>query len=106
MHGVHPVADLVGAVLAPLVLAAQLVVHVLEVAAVEVDEGGELFEGVAELLLRLVLAVARLLHAVHEHVALLDADPFERVEIGPLTAGEREREQDDEQRGGARHRRP
>src|SRR5690606_37327026 len=68
--------------LARLVRSVQSVVHVLEIAALERDDAAVLIERRSKLLLRRVLSVTGVLDAVHENVALLDADGLERSVIG------------------------
>src|SRR5690606_3706859 len=87
LDGVDALAHLLGALLAALVGLAQAVVAVFELAPALAGDGLELLERVAELFLRLALALFRAPDAPGQELALLDPDLLEHGVVGLLAAG-------------------
>ena len=83
-------ADRTGLRLAAFIFGLELFVPGLEVAALEVQDAAELFEGGGELLLGLVLGVTGLNDPIHEDLPLVFAEGFHGAVVGLLAAAEKE----------------
>ena len=85
------IADLLCSRLTVFVCVVELVVLALERAAVEIHHLTEALQRSLKLLLRLFLRVARVLHTIHQNVALVKADLFQSAVVRALTAAQQQR---------------
>ena len=73
---------IVGLLLAGLAFAAQLFVLLFQIPALVAYEGSEFLQGVAELLLSLLLRIPRFGDPLDQHIAFFDADLFKGLVVG------------------------